>query len=216
MRRWAVRVLMAITLAATGCVSVEVGESPGQAQVQYRLKDYATQVPARAEPIDRTLVVTQMPSAGIGDVYSMAYSRAPQQRAFYQYATWADRPSLRVAQLLADRIEARGIFDTVSLLGSGVGGNVLLNVTINELVHDVPDKSGRIELTLELIDRRGRRLVERRRFAAAAPVPQEDSAGAVAALSQALTQLLNEIVPWVEKHAAELPPAAPRAARGTP
>jgi ABC-type uncharacterized transport system auxiliary subunit len=210
------RAAMAISLllGATGCISVDIGESGGQVQAQYRLLDYASPAERRSEPIDRTLVVTQMPSAGIGDVYSMAYSREPQQRAFYQYATWVDRPSVRVAQLLAERIEARGMFRSVAMLGHGVGGNVLINITINDIVHDVAATAGRIEVTVELIDRVGRRLIERRRFAALAPVAQEDAPGAVAALSRALTRLLDEIVPWVEQHAEQLPPAAPREGRG--
>lgn len=199
-------------LLAIGCVSVDIGEG-GKAQTQYRLTDYGQKIAARTEPIDRTLVVTQMPSAGVGDIYSMAYSRATQQRAFYQYATWAERPSTRIAQLLADRLEARNLFESVAMLGHSIGGNVLLNVSVTELMHDVAGGRGRIEVTLELIDRTGRHLVERKRFEASAPVATEDAPGAVEALSRALTQLLDETVAWVERHAVQLPPAPPRAAR---
>jgi ABC-type uncharacterized transport system auxiliary subunit len=205
--------ILVLGVGLTSCISVDIGESAGQVHAQYRLLDYASPPQRRSEPIDRTLVVTQMPSAGIGDVYSMAYSRAPQQRAFYQYATWVDRPSLRIAQLLAERLEARGVFQSVAMLGHGIGGNVLLSVTVTDIVHDVPAATARLELTVELIDRVGRRLVERRRFSASAPVVQEDAPGAVAGLSRAVTQLLDEIVPWVERHAEQLPPAAPREAR---
>ncbi len=61
---------------------------------------------------------------------------------------------------------------------------------------------------MELVDRTTRTLVARRRFAAAAPVAQENARGAVEALSQALTSVLDELVPWLEASAAKLPAAA--------
>jgi ABC-type uncharacterized transport system auxiliary subunit len=151
-----------------------------------------------------------MPSLGIGDTFAMAYSRAPQQRALYQNASWADRPSNRVVQLLVRRIDARAAFASVVELGSGVGGDLALNVTVDELLHDAAAARGRLELTAELVDRTTRTLVARRRFTATAPVAQENARGAVEALSLALTRVLDELVPWLEASAAKLPATASR------
>jgi ABC-type uncharacterized transport system auxiliary subunit len=115
--------------------------------------------------------------------------------------------------LLAERIEARGIFDSVGRLGSGVGGGLILNVGVNEVIHDVSNGTAKIEVTAELIERRGRNLVERKRFSASAPVAQENAPGAVAALSRALTTVLDEMVPWLERTADALPPPEPRPSR---
>ncbi len=68
-------------------------------------------------------------------------------------------------------------------------------------------------MTAELIQRRGRALVERKRFTASAPVAQENAPSAVAALSRALTTLLDELVPWLERTADALPPPEPRPPR---
>jgi ABC-type uncharacterized transport system auxiliary subunit len=151
-----------------------------------------------------------MPSPGIGDTYSMAYSRAPRQRALYQYASWADRPSSRVVQLLLRRIEARGSFAAVAELGSGISGDLALNVTVDELVHDAAAGRGRLQVSAELVDRATRTLVARRRFEAAAPAPQESARGAVDALSHALTTVLDELVPWLEAAAEKRPATASR------
>jgi ABC-type uncharacterized transport system auxiliary subunit len=151
-----------------------------------------------------------MPSIGIGDSFSMAFSRAPQQRALYQYASWADRPSNRIVQLLTRRIEARGAFASVAELGRGVGGALTLNITVDELVHDTAGAQGRLQLTAELVDRTTRTLVARRRFEANAPVAQEDARGAVDALSRALTTVLDEVIPWLEAAADKLPASASR------
>lgn len=204
-RRAALAVAASSVLLA-GCISIGVGSGESSLQAQYRLDDLAPS-PARAsKAVPRSLVVTAMPSIGIGDTFSMAYSRAPRQRALYQYASWADRPSSRIVQLLARRIETRGAFASVAELGRGVGGELALNIMVDELVHDTAAARGRLQLTAELVDRATRTLVARRRFEASAPVAQEDARGAVEALSRALTTVLDELVPWLEA-AADKPPA---------
>ena len=206
-RRFALIVGCSALLLA-GCISVDVGNSDSNVRAQYRLADLAPPPAPAGKTVARSLVVASMPSLGIGDTFAMAYSRAPQQRALYQNASWADRPSNRVVQLLVRRIDARAAFTSVAELGSGVGGDLALNLTVDELVHDTVAASGRLELTVELVDRTTRTLVARRRFSAEAPVAQENARGAVEALSRALTSVLDELVPWLEASAAKLPAAA--------
>ena len=95
-------------------------------------------------------------------------------------------------------------------LGSGVGGDLALNITVDELVHDTVAARGRLQLTAELVDRTNRTLIARRHFAATAPVAQENARGAVEALSRALTNVLDELVPWLEASAEKLPATASR------
>jgi len=195
-----------------GCFSIGLG-GEGTALAQYRLEDLSPKLQARAAPIDRRLLTSTLPSESIGDTYSIAYTRAAQQRQFYQFASWTDRPSERVVHLLSQRIEARQIFESVARLGSGVGGGLILNVGVDEIVHDVGTGTARIEVTAELIERRGRNLVERKRFTTSAPVAQENAPAAIAALSRALTTLLDEVMPWLERTAEALPPPEPRPPR---
>ena len=205
--------LLAAAALSTSCINLGLG-GEGSPQAQYRLEDLSPKVTPRATPIDRRLLISPLQSQAIGDTYSMAYSRAPQQLQFYQFASWTDRPSARVVQLVADRLQARGLFESTALFGTGVGGGLILNIGVNDFVHDVTTATARIEVTAELIERRGRSLVERRRFTSSAPVAQENAASAAAAWSRALTTLLDEIVPWVERAAESLPPPEPRPERG--
>ena len=208
-RRAALALATASVLLA-GCISVGVGNGESSVQAQYRLEDLAPPPAPARRTVPRSLVVAAMPSIGIGDSFSMAYSRSPQQRALYQYASWAERPSNRIVQLLTRRIEARGSFASVAELGRGVGGDLVLNVMVDELVHDAAGARGRLELTAELVDRGTRTLIARRRFEANAAVAQEDARGAVEALSRALTTVLDEFVPWLETAADKLPASASR------
>jgi ABC-type uncharacterized transport system auxiliary subunit len=199
------------TLSAS-CVNFEIG-SEASPQAQYRLEDLAPKVAPRATPIDRRLLVSSLPSEAIGDTYSMAYSRAPQQRQFYQFASWSDPPSARVIRLVTDRLNERGLFESVALFGTGIGGGLILNVAVNEFVHDLTTATARIEVTAELTQRRGRLLIARRRFTASAPVAQENAPAAVAAWSRAVTALLDDTMPWIERSAESLPPPEPRLER---
>ena len=208
-RRAALALASASTLLA-GCINVGIGTGESSVQAQYRLEDLAPPPPRANKTVPRSLVVASMPSIGIGDSFSMAYSRSPQQRALYQYASWADRPSNRIVQLLTRRIEASGAFASVAELGRGVGGDLTLNIMVDELVHDTADARGRLQLTAEIVDRATRTLVARRRFEANAPVAQENARGAVEALSRALTIVLDELVPWLETAAGKLPASASR------
>jgi cholesterol transport system auxiliary component len=201
-----------VAACVAGCFSIGLG-GEGTALAQYRLEDLSPKVQPRAAPIDRRLLISTLPSESIGDTYSMAYTKAAQQRQFYQFASWTDRPSSRVVQLLADRIEARNLFESVSRLGGGVGGGLILNIAVNDVVHDVRDNTARIQVTAELIERRGRNLVERKKFVASAPVAQESAPAAVAATSRALTTLLDELVPWLERTTEAMPPSEPRPPR---
>jgi cholesterol transport system auxiliary component len=196
-------------LPLAACVSVELGNESGQ-HSQYRLADLAAPSAHAERTVPRSLVVAALPSNGIGDTFSLAYSRSPQQRSLYQYASWAERPSSRIVHLLVRRIDARNAFASVAELGHGVGGELRLNVTVDELVHDTAAAVGRLQVTAELVDRTGRTLVARRRFEAAAPVSQENAAGAVDALSRALTGVLDQLVPWVEASAGRPPATAAR------
>ncbi len=208
------RLLLALSAAAFGAACINLGLG-GEAspQAQYRLEDLSPKVQPRATPIDRRLLISTTPSEAIGDTYSMAYTRAPQQRQFYQLASWTDRPSARIVQLLNERLQARSMFESVSQLGGGVGGGLLLNIGVNEFVHDVRTGTARIEVTAELIQRRGRALIERKQFAVSAPVAAENAPSAVTAFSRAVTTLLDELVPWLERTSESLPPREPRPPR---
>lgn len=208
-RRAALALALTPALLA-GCISVGIGNGESNVQAQYRLEDLAPPPPPANRTAPRSLVVAAMPSNGIGDSFSMAFSTAPQQRALYQYASWTDRPSNRIVQLLARRLEARGAFASVAELGRGVGGDLTLNIMVDELVHDTAGARGRLQLNAELVDRATRTLVARRRFEASAPVTQENARGAVEALSRALTTVLDELVPWLEAAADKLPASASR------
>ena len=195
--------LLLVTVACAACVTVDVGHDTGP-QSQFRIVDSGQAPAARVQSLGRELLIAPIPSSAVDDSFSLAFSRASNQRAAYQFATWSDRPSNRLAQLLVDRLAARGTFNSVALLGRGVGGDLQLNLTVNDFYHDAASSPGtaRVVVTAEMVNRTTRKRIARQRFTATASVEQANAASASAALSQASTLLLDQLVTWAEAAAA--------------
>jgi ABC-type uncharacterized transport system auxiliary subunit len=198
-----------LAAGTAGCVSVGIGnESTGQ--LQLRLMDgTAASVAARPAPLVPVLLVQAQPGDALADTLFIAYSRAPQQFAFYQRSLWTERPLRRVPRLLQDRLQARGVATVVGQLGDPLSSDWLLALRVDALHHDVstPPGQAHVVLVAELFDRRGRQRVAQRRVAVAVPVSTADAPSAAAALSQALGQAFDQLVPWLE---TALAPGSPR------
>lgn len=201
------RAAVALTLPAllAGCVSLP--DVPPRDY--YVLEDRAK--PGVAKPgagTGRVLLVHPAAASPFYDTQSLAFSRAPGQRAYYQFAGWTERPARRLTELVTVRIEARGGFRSVASSTAGVKGEVLLNLRLEEFYHDAGTKPGaaRIEVSAELIDIAGRTVLARRRFAQSAPVAEASAREAVAALNQATSALLDELSAWIDSAMAR--PAA--------
>ena len=185
----------------SGCASV--GNLPPRAY--YVLDDLASPgVTSHAARIDRVLLLGEVSASPFYDTQALVFSRAPGQRAYYQFAAWTERPGSRLTQLLTRRLDARGGFRSVAATTAGAKGDFVLNVRLEEFYHDASANPGsvRIELSAELVDRAQRAIVARHRFAQCAPTGGDAAPAAVAAFDRAVTSLLDEVAAWVEDAAA--------------
>ena len=93
------------------------------------------------------------------------------------------------------------------MIGEPLRTDWLLTIAIDTLHHDVsaPPGQARVVITAELFDRRSRTRLARRQFSIAVSTASADAPSAAAAMSSALTQAFDGLVPWLE---AELQKAA--------
>lgn len=192
--------LLAALATLGGCVSVGIGNEAAL-DTQFALRDAAAAAPARREqPLVQSLLIQAVPADALGDTTSIAYSRRPGEYAFYQLASWTERPVRVLPRLLQRRLEARGSAAAVGLAGEPLRSDWLLQVSVDAVVHELGSEpgAGRLALTLELFDRRSRARTARRSFEASVAAPRADSAAAAAALSQAVAQVFDAAVPWLE------------------
>jgi ABC-type uncharacterized transport system auxiliary subunit len=189
----------ALVLAA--CVSVDVGGN-APATVQLSLRDAAVGTTARrAAPLVDALLVQAQPADALADTLSVAYSVRDGEFAFYQLATWTERPVRQLPRLLQRRLEARGIASAVGLAGDPMRADWLLTLGVDAVVHDLRAAPGaaRLAVTAELFDRRTRTRVAMRRFEAVEPSARADSAAAAQAMAVAVGRAYDELVPWLEE-----------------
>lgn len=204
----------ALILAAwllSGCISVGVGGDV-PARTQYLLHDSGAGPARRDSPLVPALLIQPLPASAMADTSAMAYSRRPHAFAFYQFATWAERPVRQLPRLLQTRLEARGLAGTVGLMGDPVRADWLLTLAVDEIHHDVGVEPGsaRLTLTAELYDRRARQRVARRSFTADVATPRADAAAAAQAMSQAVAQNFDALLPWLEAELDAAPSAPAR------
>ena len=209
-----VRCSLALAAALlAGCVSVQVG-GDGARHLRLVLQDARPTMPARNAPVASALQIQPLPADPLADTQSIAYSRTPGVREFYQLASWTELPLRAIPRLLQQRLETRGSFAAVAPLGQPIDAPWLLAVAVESIYHDAQSGAGSARLTLrvELIDRTKRRLAARRTFSASASLDQANSTEAAAAMGRALADIFDALVPWLEEQALQLAPD--RAARG--
>jgi ABC-type uncharacterized transport system auxiliary subunit len=189
---------LCVVLGACGSLSLLPERT---AQTYYRFDDASPHPAPRAQPLAHSIVIAPISSNAVGNAYGMLYSRAPGERAYYQYNEWTDRPTLRVAQLLLERLDARHAFAGVAQVGSGAAGDVLVNVVVDDVVHDLSGGGGgvgRLTVVMEIIDRHERRMLGRRTFVDSSPAQSANAAGGAGAINRALTTFLDAASPWIE------------------
>ena len=215
-RRALLRAIPAGALALTaGCVSISGDDAP--ALVQYVLDDLGIGMapPAGLPRIERGLLVAPVQASGFDESTLLAWGRETGTRAHYQFAGWTDRPARRIGWLVERRLAARGRFASVAQSTAGVRGELMLNLTLEHLYHDVSTSPGRarIAIVAELVQWRTRSLIARRSFERSAPAERETAAAAFDATGRALAALLDDLSAWVEaeaqKPAASSAPASP-------
>jgi cholesterol transport system auxiliary component len=181
--------LLAVLLA--GCVS-----TPNVPPMQYFVLGNG-QESASARPASQrsggVLLLQPTSVSTFYDTQRLVFSRAEGQRAYYQFASWTDRPGRAFSDLLSRRLGAP--FTT-----SGVKGDLVLHTRLDELYHDVGASPGSVKIVVsaELVDAAGRLVGERQRFSRSVAANAENAAAAVDAANRAVSAVLDDIAAWLE------------------
>ena len=188
--------LLAFTLSA--CMSL--GES-GPAQQFYVLNDgRVSALTTSPRPYAKTVLLSISAGSPFYDSVRLAYSQQPSARAYYQFANWTTRPSVRLGQLLVQRLNVQGQVNA-AWLSSDIAGDWLLDIRVDEFYHDVSVIPGQARLIVqaELLDRRTQKIKASRVFYLQADAKTNDATGAVAALQTATTTWLDQMSVWLEQ-----------------
>lgn len=187
--------------AAAGC-SVLFGLN-AEYTVFYQLPS-PTDVEEVEHELPYRLVLPDARGVGFVSTPRIVFTKSTFEQGYYQFASWVEPPPQRITTLILEELRRTGAFQTVSRVGSGVVGDLQLNLELRDFSHylDSPPGKGRMEIAAELVDLTTHQSLGQRRFESEAPAASFDSAGAVAALSTVSSTLVKEIVAWVYETAA--------------
>lgn len=198
-RRIVRRIAVSATIFLSSCAALESLNNP-RGITWYSLEDSRTVEPVPAsQTLPAVLIIEPVRANPFYDSTQLAFSRSDIARAYYQFASWTERPAKRLAILVERRLSARNLFNTVATSTVGLRGDISLNLTLDELFHDTitsPEKA-RIVITAELINQRRRKLIKRQQFIGEFPIERPTAANAVRAMSEALSSFLDELDTWV-------------------
>jgi cholesterol transport system auxiliary component len=165
----------------------------------YLLRDAGTTAAASpGQRIDQVLLVSAMALPGLYDGDRMIFSADGRSRSTFQFGYWSERPAQALQTLALARLAHAGHFRDVVSSTSGVRGELLLSLRLDELYLDTSQQPDRVSLAVaaELIDWRERRLLGRQAFQQTQAVQQDGATGLADAASEAMGRLLGELVDW--------------------
>ncbi len=200
----AIRSLLSATvlfagLLLAGCSGLTLGGQ--QAVSWFTLNDQHVARKSEEPSVDAVLIIGQVDANPFYDSTQLAFSRSEIARAYYQYAAWTERPTKRLSTLIERRLAEREGFKAVANATAGIRGDLLLNLSLEEIYHDTAAQPpvARIALQAALIQASDRSLLARKRFESTAQVKTPDAASAVTALNSATTELIDQLSAWVEQ-----------------
>jgi ABC-type uncharacterized transport system auxiliary subunit len=134
----------------------------------------------------------------------VVYREEPHRIGFYDYHRWALNPRTALTRVLADRIRASSLFESVTIAGSPARGAYLLRGEIERL-EEVDEKTSVhaiCTISAEVVDVKTGTVRWMGTVSETVPVPHRDVAGVVAGLGVASRTVADRLVASI---ASELP-----------
>jgi ABC-type uncharacterized transport system auxiliary subunit len=126
----------------------------------------------------------------------VVYREEPHRIGFYDYHRWAVNPRTALTRVLADRIRASSLFESVTVAGSPARAAYLLRGEIERLeeVDEKPSVHAICTISAEVVDVKTETVSWTGTVSEMVPVQQRDVAGVVVALGVASRTVADRLV----------------------
>jgi ABC-type uncharacterized transport system auxiliary subunit len=167
----------------------------------YVLQDPGVKIKTNYQKRPLSLLLEETTAPALTSSRKIIFSRKPDTRNFYQYASWTESPPMALTLLLRERLENSGLFTAVYRRPAVVHTDLQLAIELIELYHDAGSQPGtaKIKIRARLFDNRSKTTVDQQYFFHAAAVPTYDAKGAVQGFSRAVGLILDDMVDWLDK-----------------
>jgi cholesterol transport system auxiliary component len=129
----------------------------------------------------------------------MAYLLRKHELSYYAFNQWADAPGRMMLGLLAQAMEATGLWHAVVQAPTPMRADYRLdcdNLAVEQQFFSQPSRV-RLALRAQLIELNKRKILATREFELFEAAPTEDAYGGVVAANRAAARLLEELALWV-------------------
>jgi ABC-type uncharacterized transport system auxiliary subunit len=191
-------VILMVMVSGFGC-SLKLGKKPAS-KTYYVLRDPGGgEKTYREKPL--SLLLGEATAPALVSSRKIVFSRTPDTRSFYQYASWTETPPRMFTRLLLGRLEKARLFNSVCRRPAVVHTDLQLSVTLIEFYHDAGSRPGtaNIKIRAQLFDNRKKTTIDQRYFSHRAAVPTYDASGAVRGFSRAVGLVLDDVIAWLDE-----------------
>ena len=168
--------------------------------------DNGFEIERGAKPLG-TLVIRDVDAPNYLNSKRIVFRNRPLSRGYYQYSFWVEPVPNRLTALLREAIDASALFSSVAKESSGTRADFLITASLVEFHHDTSSKPGEVEIVLDmqLVDLKTRNVVSSMRVEQSQEVERFEAEGAVRAFEKGVTEVLREIVSWLQNSSLSEP-----------
>jgi len=167
----------------------------------YVLKSITRESAYQGSPKGEKILIRDTTTSALIKSQRILVSDEPLRRASYQYAFWGETPPQAFQNLLQQELEQANLFSSVAKEAAGALAPLQLNTEILDFYHNAAKSPGAVEVKVrvELLDLKTREIIAARVFSSQSPVSSYDAVGAVDAFSIGVSQVLTEIIAWLDQ-----------------
>jgi ABC-type uncharacterized transport system auxiliary subunit len=143
--RLTVIIILIVMFSGFSC-SIKLGKR-STAKTYYVLQDPDTgKTTYRKRPLSLLRGETTAPA--LASSRKIVFSRSPDTRSFYQYASWSETPPIFFTRLLLDRLETAHLFTAVCRRPAVVHTDLQLSIELIEFYHDAGKPPGTAKIKI--------------------------------------------------------------------
>ena len=192
-------------MALTGLLFLLAGcSSPKPAMNEYTLGLHVKAKKAQKTPYsEKTLKVDQAYGNTLFQSLKMYYVEGAYQQYAYAQSQWTQSPSAKITQSMTEYLRQMQLFKSVQSFHSKSETDMRLEINIEDFMHyfDANEENSHVHvrITCNLIDEATHKAVATKTFDVNVQAKSNDAFGGVAALNDAMSEILKECGLWLQE-----------------
>jgi ABC-type uncharacterized transport system auxiliary subunit len=193
------RLLISVMLLALSITACATMRQPSE-KIDFYTLEYASPKVEGLKPIPATIRLERFTVAPIYNSTQIIYRDMSFKRDAYTYREWRANPGDLVTYFLTRDLRESGLFEAVSLYGSRMQAQYVLEGSVDEFFESDADRAWKGVLALSttlMVDNEpdiSKRIIFQKTFRSTKPCRQKNPMGVAEAMSEAMSAISEQIV----------------------